>query len=60
MHRQHIQALQHASRVLGDWIGFYSNQHPHQALGIKHLLRHLLWRLELGRNRWVISLETQP
>jgi hypothetical protein len=26
---------QHASRVIGDWIGFYNNRRPHQALGMK-------------------------
>ncbi|MBI1252712.1 MAG: transposase, partial [Hyphomonas sp.] len=26
---------QHASRVVGDWISFYNNRRPHQALGMK-------------------------
>lgn len=27
--------LQHAMRVMGDWIGFYNHRRPHQALGMK-------------------------
>jgi putative transposase len=27
--------LQHASRIIGDWIGFYNHRRPHQALGMK-------------------------
>jgi putative transposase len=34
-HRHRFETLQHASRVIGDWIGFYNNQRPHQALGMK-------------------------
>ena len=34
-HRHRFESLQHASRVLGDWIGFYNHQRPHQALGMK-------------------------
>jgi len=30
-----IHRLQHASRVLGDWIKFYNARRPHQALGRK-------------------------
>lgn len=33
-HRYRFETLQHASRVIGDWIGFYNNQRPHQALGM--------------------------
>ena len=35
VHRHRFETLQHASRVIGDWIGFYHNQRPHQALGMK-------------------------
>lgn len=34
-HRQRFESLQHAMRVLGDWIQFYNNQRPHQALEMK-------------------------
>lgn len=32
---KHFETLQHASRVIGDWIGFYNHRRPHQALGMK-------------------------
>ena len=35
VHRQRFETLQHASRVLGDWIGFCSQKRPHQALKMK-------------------------
>lgn len=34
-HRHRFETLQHASRVIGDWIGFYNHQRPHQALNMK-------------------------
>jgi putative transposase len=34
-HRHRFETLQHASRLIGDWISFYNNQRPHQALGMK-------------------------
>jgi putative transposase len=34
-HRHRFETLQHASRVIGDWISFYNNRRPHQALGMK-------------------------
>lgn len=34
-HRHRFESLQHAMRVIGDWIGFYNNRRPHQALGMK-------------------------
>lgn len=34
-HRHRFETLQHASRVIGDWIGFYNHRRPHQALGMK-------------------------
>ena len=35
VHRHRFESLQHASRVIGDWIGFYNTRRPHQALGMK-------------------------
>ncbi|WP_429103345.1 integrase core domain-containing protein [Aeromonas veronii] len=34
-HRQRFETLQHASRVIGDWIQFYNQRRPHQALKMK-------------------------
>jgi putative transposase len=34
-HRHRFETQQRASRVIGDWIGFYNTQRPHQALGMK-------------------------
>ena len=34
-HRHRFETLQHASRVIGDWIQFYNHRRPHQALGMK-------------------------
>ena len=34
-HHHRIETLQHASRVIGDWIGFYNNRRPRQALAMK-------------------------
>ena len=35
VHRHRFETLQHASRVIGDWIGFYNHRRPHQALKMK-------------------------
>lgn len=35
VHRHRFETLQHASRVIGDWIGFYNLRRPHQALAMK-------------------------
>lgn len=35
VHRYRFETLQHASRAIGDWIAFYNNRRPHQALGMK-------------------------
>lgn len=35
VHRHRFESLQHASRAIGDWIHFYNNRRPHQALGMK-------------------------
>jgi putative transposase len=33
--RHRFETLQHASRVIADWIGFYNYRRPYQALGMK-------------------------
>ncbi len=35
VHRHRFESLQHASRVIGDWIGFYNHQRPDQALNMR-------------------------
>lgn len=35
VHRHRFETLQHAMRVIGDWIHFYNHRRPHQALGMK-------------------------
>lgn len=35
VHRHRFETLQHASRVIGDWVSFYNHQRPHQALAMK-------------------------
>jgi len=35
VHRYRFETIQHASRVLGDWITFYNHLRPHQSLGMK-------------------------
>lgn len=35
VHRHRFESLQHANRVIAGWIGFYNNERPHQALGMK-------------------------
>lgn len=35
VHHHRFESLQHASRVVSDWIHFYNHQRPHQALGMK-------------------------
>ncbi|QJQ01544.1 transposase [Herbaspirillum rubrisubalbicans Os34] len=34
-HQHRFETLQHASRIIGDWISFYNHRRPHQALGMK-------------------------
>jgi putative transposase len=34
-HRHRFETLQHASRVIVDWIQFYNHKRPHQALGMQ-------------------------
>ena len=35
VHRQRFETIQHAARVIGDWICFYNHRRPHQTLGMK-------------------------
>ena len=35
VHRHRFESIQHASRAIEDWIHFYNNRRPHQALGMK-------------------------
>jgi putative transposase len=35
VHRYRFETLQHASRVIVDWIGFYNYRRPYQAKGMK-------------------------
>lgn len=35
VHRQRFDSIHHAARAIGDWIGFYNHQRPHQALKMK-------------------------
>ncbi|MFC7518935.1 IS3 family transposase [Herbaspirillum sp. GCM10030257] len=35
VHRHRFETLQHASRAIADWIGFYNTRRPHQALGMR-------------------------
>ena len=35
VHRHRFETLQHASRVISDWIAFYNTRRPHQAIGMK-------------------------
>ena len=35
VHRHRFESLQHASRVISDWISFYNHQRPHKALKMK-------------------------
>ena len=35
VHRQRFDSIQHATHAIGDWISFYNNQRPHQALGMR-------------------------
>lgn len=35
VHRHRFESIQHAMRVIGDWIAFYNNRRPHQALAMR-------------------------
>jgi len=46
IHRQRFETLQHANRVISDWIGFYNQLRPHQALATKTLAKtYQSWKL---------------
>ena len=34
-HRHRFESIQHATRVIADWISFYNNRRPHQALAMR-------------------------
>ena len=42
VHRHRFETLQHASRVISDWVGWYNTRRPHQALGMKTPVRRTL------------------
>jgi putative transposase len=54
-HRHRFESLQHPSRTIGDWIGFYNNRLPHQALGMKTPGKAFALADELSRLCWVIT-----
>ncbi|GAA4226773.1 transposase InsO family protein [Sagittula marina] len=35
VNRHRFETIQHAMRVIGDWISFYNNRRPHQALAMR-------------------------
>lgn len=35
VHRHRFDSIQHATRVISDWISFYNNRRPHQALAMR-------------------------
>ena len=35
VHRHRFESIQHANRVIADWISFYNNRRPHQALAMR-------------------------
>lgn len=35
VHRHRFESIQHATRVIADWISFYNNRRPHQALAMR-------------------------
>ncbi|WP_277749175.1 integrase core domain-containing protein [Paenirhodobacter populi] len=35
VHRQRFDSIRHATRAIGDWISFYNNRRPHQALAMR-------------------------
>ncbi len=37
VHSHRFETLQHTSRVISDWIGFYNHRRPHQSLGMRPL-----------------------
>lgn len=35
VHRHRFESIQHATRVIADWISFYNHRRPHQALAMR-------------------------
>lgn len=35
IHRHRFEGIQHANRVIGDWISFYNHRRPYQALAMR-------------------------
>jgi len=35
VHRHRFETIQHAMRVIADWIAFYNTRRPHQALAMR-------------------------
>ncbi|WP_197703916.1 integrase core domain-containing protein [Cohaesibacter sp. ES.047] len=35
IHRHRFETIKHANRVISDWIAFYNNYRPHQALAMR-------------------------
>ena len=35
VHRHRFETLQHANRVIADWVGWYNHWRPHQTLKMK-------------------------
>lgn len=35
VHRHRFESIQHATRIIGDWISFHNNRRPHQALAMR-------------------------
>ncbi|MBL3563989.1 transposase [Rhodovulum sulfidophilum] len=34
IHRHRFESIQHANRLIGDWISFYNHRRPHQPLAM--------------------------
>ncbi|WP_414898210.1 integrase core domain-containing protein [Rhodovulum sp. YEN HP10] len=35
VHRHRFESIQHAMRVIGDWLAFYNNRRPPKALAMR-------------------------
>lgn len=35
IHRHRFETIQHATRIIADWVAFYNNRRPHQALAMR-------------------------
>ena len=61
-HRYRFESLQHANRVLSDWIQFYNEQRPHQALGMKtptEVYRLSLWLVQKVLGHYIHLLASE-